>query len=333
LLLAGSIGWMQAIFIGLVEGITEFLPVSSTAHMAFVPQLFGMGDPGAAFSAVVQMGPVVAIIAYFWRDLLRYFQALLRTRTPANIRKDDVDARLGWFAVFATLPALIVGYVLHKQIEGPFRSLYVIAWSSILFALALWAAERRGRRNIPLEKMTFPQSQAMGWAQVLAVVPGASRSGVTITAGLFTGLDRESATRFSFLLSIPVITAAGLYELLKTALHDPGFRSQTGVYLLGTIVAGVSAFAVIHWLLGYVRKHSTQVFVLYRILTGILLLSLLHTGRLKDIRTEKTEPQRAAQGLSGQGDRVRNGPVTGPTVCRTRLRAHAARGENDRANL
>jgi undecaprenyl-diphosphatase len=288
---------MQAIFIGLVEGITEFLPVSSTAHMTVVPQLFGMEDPGAAFSAVVQMGPVLAIIAYFGKDLLRYIQAILRTRTPANIRRDDLDARLGWFAALATLPALVVGYLLHKPIETTFRSLYVIAVSSILFALVLWAAERVGRRNISLEQMTFPQSQGIGWAQVLAVVPGVSRSGITITAGLFAGLDRESATRFSFLLSVPVITAAGLYELLKKALHDPGFREQTGVYLLGTAVAAVSAFAVIHWLLGYVRKHSTMVFIIYRILMGAALIFLLQTGRLKDrtAQDEAVETKTAAQ--------------------------------------
>ena len=291
----GDISWFQAAFIGLVEGLTEFLPISSTAHMEVVPQLCGMDDPGAAFSAVVQMGAGVAIIAYFFKDLVRYVQGILRTKSPKNVPPEDLDARLGWYTVFATIPALTLGYLLRKQIEGPFRSLYVIAGSMIVLALVLWVAEKVGKRQTPLDKLTLKESQVIGWAQVLALVPGVSRSGITMTAGLFQGLDRESATRFSFLLSVPIIMAAGLYELIKKVLPDPGIRHQAGPYLLGTLIAGLSAYAVIHWFLGYMRKHSTGIFIAYRIVLGIVLLILLQTGRLKPLHAEKPEePKKTA---------------------------------------
>jgi len=295
LFLTGEISGWQAILIGLVEGLTEFLPISSTAHMAIVPQLLRMPDPGAAFSAVVQLGPVVAIIAYFRHDLARYIRGILRTRTPANLRPGDIDARLGWFTVFATIPALILGKLLEKHIDREFRSLYVIAGALILLALFLWLAEWVGKRNKSLEQMTFPDSQAIGWAQTLALVPGASRSGVTMTAGMFLGLDRESATRFSFLLSVPVITAAGIYKLITDVLRQPDLKAEIVPYTLGTLVAAVSAYAIIHWFLGYMRRHNTGIFIVYRILLGLLLLALLHFGVIQDGEKKTATPPAAQQ--------------------------------------
>jgi undecaprenyl-diphosphatase len=297
LFMAGNvvpIGWLQAGLLGLLQGVTEFLPVSSTAHMAIAPQLLGMEDPGAAFSAVVQLGPIIAIIAYFRQDLTRYVRGILRTKTPANLRPDDVDARLGWFTLLGTLPLAVFGVLLEKRIDNEFRRLDVIAVSLIVLALVLWLAERVGRRNIPLEKMTFPQSQVIGWAQALALVPGTSRSGVTISAGLFQGLDRESAARFSFLLSIPAITAAGLYKLFKV-LKATHLGAEAGPYLLAALVAGVFAYVVVRWFLGYMKEHNTGIFIAYRILLGVALLFLLHTGRIKDTHApDAAEPKTAA---------------------------------------
>lgn len=256
--------------------------------MAIVPQvLFHMRDVGAAFSAVVQLGPIVAIIAYFRHDLAVYLQGILRTGSPTRVPKDDIEARLGWFTLLATLPLVVFGVLLEKKIDTVFRSLNVIAISLIALGLVLWLAERTGKRNRPLEQITLKQSQVIGWAQVLALVPGASRSGVTITAGLFEGLDRESAARFSFLLSIPAITAAGLYKLFKVVLHTH-LGADLGPYLLAALVAGLIAYAVVYWFLDYMKEHNTGIFIAYRIALGVLLLYLVHSGLVQPKPPEVT---------------------------------------------
>lgn len=276
-----QVEWLQAVLLGLLQGLTEFLPVSSTAHMDVVPQLFHQPDPGAAFSAIVQLGPIVAIIAYFRHDLGRYLGGMIRTRTPAGLASGDVDARLGWYTAFGTLPLILFGVLLEKKIDHEFRRLSVVAVSLIVLALLLLAAERLGARRKSLNRMTFADSQAIGWAQVLGLVPGASRSGVTITAGLFRGLERESAARFSFLLSIPAITAAGLYKLAKSLSHgQPGAEAAPAV--LGAVVAGLFAYAVVRWFLGYMKEHNTGIFIVYRIVLGITLLGLLQMGVIHD---------------------------------------------------
>jgi undecaprenyl-diphosphatase len=272
------ITYAQAAWLGLLQGLTEFLPVSSTAHMAIAPQLLlKMNDPGAAFSAVVQLGPIVAIIAYFRNDLAGYLRGLRRCPRPWNVPAEDLEARLGWYTLAGTLPLAVFGVLLEKRIDTDFRSLRVIAGSLILLALILWWAERKGRRERSLAALTWGRSQVIGWAQVLALVPGASRSGVTITAGLFSGLDRESAARFSFLLSIPAITAAGGYKLLKV-LHQSHLGAQAGPYLFGALVAGLLAYAVVRWFLGFVKEHSTGLFIAWRIALGLFLLLGLHFG-------------------------------------------------------
>ena len=274
--------YTTAILLGLLQGFTEFLPVSSTAHMAIVPQLFfKMGDPGAAFSAVVQLGPIIAMIVYFRNDLVRYLQGILRTGSPANVASDDMDARLGWYTLFGTIPLLVFGAALEHPIGTTFRSLKVIGVALILLALILWAAEALGKRTKGLDRISFKDSQLIGWAQVLALVPGASRSGVTITAGLFLGLTREAAARFSFLLSIPAIAAAGVWKLFRT-LHHSRLAGNTGPYLVGALVAGLFAYVIVKWFLGYMREHNTAVFIAYRILLGVAILGLLHMGYLKD---------------------------------------------------
>jgi len=287
------VSYLQAILLGLLQGLTEFLPVSSTAHMLIAPQLLGWHDPKSAFSAIAQLGPIVAIIAYFRADLARYFQGIVRTKSPLNIPRDDVDARLGWFVLIGTIPLAVFGLLLEKRIDNDFRSLYVTAFSLIALALVLLMAERSVKHNRPLESLTFPQSLIIGLAQVLALVPGASRSGVTITAGLFQGLDRESAARFSFLLSIPAITLAGLYKTFKV-LRSPDFGSVAGPYFLAAIVAGVFAYVVIRWFLGYMKEHNTSVFIVYRIALGVLLFILLRAGILHTPAPETTTTRAVA---------------------------------------
>jgi len=274
-------GWLQAILLGLLQGLTEFLPVSSTAHMAIVPQLFGQKDPGAAFSAIAQLGPIIAIILYFRSDLMRYIQGILRTRLPNRVPADDVDARLGWYTLFGSLPIMVFGFLLEKRIDREFRSLYVVAASMIVLAIILLIAEKVGKRTVTLDKMTLGQSQGVGWAQVLGLIPGASRSGSTITAGLLLGLDRESAARFSFLLGIPAITAAGLYKLYREMKHG-NIGSDVAPDLLAMVVAGVFAYIVVRWFMGYMKEHNTGIFIGYRIAFGVILLILLGTGRLKN---------------------------------------------------
>ncbi len=286
------LNYLQAILLGLLQGLTEFLPVSSTAHMAVASRLFFGKDVGAAFSAVVQLGPIVAIIAYFWSDLLRYVQGILRTKSPMNIPADDLDARLGWYTLLGTIPLGIFGVLLESKIDTVFRKPSVMGASLILLALVLLVAERASKRTKSLADMTLRESQVIGWAQVLALVPGASRSGVTITAGLFQGLTRESAARFSFLLSIPAITAAGLYKLIKV-LKGTGLGEDIGPYLVGAVVAGLFAYIVIRWFLGYMKEHNTMGFIVYRILLGVVLLGLVASHTINDDPPKKDLPKPA----------------------------------------
>ena len=291
-------GWLQAILLGLLQGLTEFLPVSSTAHMAIIPQLFHQPDPGAAFSAIVQLGPIAAIILYFRADLARYVRGILRTGLPTRVPKDDIDARLGWYTVLGSLPIMVFGVLLEHRINRDFRALSVIGASMIVLALLLLAAERIGTRRVKLADITLRQSQGIGWAQVLGLVPGASRSGTTITAALFLGLDRESAARFSFLLGIPAITAAGLYKLVKEVVKHPHLGGVIGPYLLATLVAGLFAYVVIRWFLGYMKEHNTGIFIVYRIVFGIAILLLVNSHVLKSElpRDEEAPAPSAAAG-------------------------------------
>ena len=246
--------------------------------MDIYPQLFHLKDPGAAFSAVVQMGPIVAIIVFFWSDLLKYLKGMARCG-PMRIPSRDIDSKLGWYTALGTIPLCLFGLLLEKKIDNEFRRLDVVAVSLILLAVVMWIAEKVGTRRRNLGQLTFKDSQVIGWAQVIALIPGTSRSGVTITAGLFQGLDRESAARFSFLLSIPAITLAGLYKLQKVVRHE-GLHGETGPYVLSAIVAGLFAFVVIKWFLGYMKEHNTGIFIAYRILLGVVVLLLLHAGIL-----------------------------------------------------
>lgn len=264
---------LEAVVLGIVQGLTEFLPVSSTAHLRIVPALLGWSDPGAAFTAVTQIGTLLAVLFYFRKDLMNMLRAFLKSLANKKPFETE-DSRLAWYILFGTIPIAVLGLLLKHDIENGFRSLYVIACSLIGLALLLVLAEKISRRNRSLRQLNFIETQIIGLAQAVALVPGSSRSGTTITAGLFLNLTREGAARFSFLLSVPAVGLAGLYELYS--LKDAILAGQIGFPLLiATAVAGVVGFLSIDFLLKYLRSHSTYLFIWYRIAIGVLILVLL----------------------------------------------------------
>ncbi len=275
----------QAVVLGIVQGLTEFLPISSTAHLRIVPAIFGWhnlggahgNDPGAAFTAVIQLGTTVAIVLYFWRELLHisvaFFRGLFRKE-----HRGSLEYRMGWYLVLATIPVGVFGLIFSHQIETGARNLWLIATTLVVLACVLWWAEKVGRRDRVEDEINTKDAIVVGSAQALSLIPGASRSGTTITAGLFRGLNRETAARFSFLLSIPAVVLSGLFE----ARHI-GEKGSPGMGL--TAVAVVFAFVVglasINWLMNWLANHSTFIFIYYRIALGALLFVLLGTGVLK----------------------------------------------------
>jgi len=281
-------GLLRAVVLGLVQGITEFLPISSTAHLRITPELFGWQDPGAAFDAIIQLGTVAAVLVYFRRDIVQ----LLRAWVEGIQRRDllgTTESRLAWFVLVGTLPVVVLGFLFKHAIETSLRSLYVVAGSMIVLALVLAAAERTARHSRQLGDMTWKDGWIIGLWQALALVPGSSRSGTTLTGGLWRGLRREDAARYSFLLSIPATTAAGLFELRHLRHASTPFTvAELGV---AAAVAFVSGMLAIGGLLRYLRTRTTMVFVVYRLLLGALLLALLTSGRLRpDAGLEHGEP-------------------------------------------
>jgi undecaprenyl-diphosphatase len=270
--------WLEAVVLGIVQGLTEFLPISSTAHLRIVPELLGWSDPGAAFSAVIQLGTVAAVIIYFAKDVGRltaaFFQSIVH-RSPF----ESPESRLAWFVVIGTIPVGVAGLLFKKSIETSLRSLYVIATSLIVLALVLFLVEKVASHRKTLEEMTLKNGVIIGLCQAFALIPGSSRSGTTLTGGLAVGLKREDAARYSFLLSIPATSAAGFFELrhfVRASDHP-----TVGPLIVGTLVSFVAGMAAIAGLLRYLRTHSTGVFVVYRILVGSLLLVLLGFGVLQ----------------------------------------------------
>jgi undecaprenyl-diphosphatase len=289
-------GLFRAVVLGLVQGITEFLPISSTAHLRIVPELLDWPDPGAAFDAIIQLGTVAAVLVYFRRDIVRLFAAWLegiRQRAPLA----STDSRLAWFVLVGTVPVVILGFAFKHAIETSLRSLWVIAASMILLALLLAAAERVARHRRTLAELTWADGVVIGLWQAVALIPGSSRSGTTLTGGLWRGLKREDAARFSFLLSIPATTAAGVFELRHLLRAHVPF---TGAELVvGGAVAFVSGMLAIGGLLRYLRTRTTAVFIVYRVALGLLLLGLLHAGRLQpDAGLEHPPTTAAAPGAS-----------------------------------
>lgn len=269
----------HALLFGIVEGLTEFLPISSTAHLRIVQAWMNPGVDQAgftAFTAVIQLGTVVAVVLFFWRELLHVALAWGRGLVDKSVRH-TLEYRMGWYLILATIPVGVFGLVFKDQIKTGARNLWLIATALIVMALILLVAERRGSRSRSEEEITTQDALVVGTAQALALIPGVSRSGATITAGLFRGLDRVTAARFSFLLSIPAVVASGLFELKDIGgAGAPGM----GVTVVATLISFVVGLASIAWLIRYISRHSTFIFVGYRIALGALLLVLLSTGAL-----------------------------------------------------
>ena len=266
----------EALVLGLVQGLTEFLPISSSGHLRIVPALLGWEDPGAGFTAVIQLGTMAAVLIYFRADLWSIARSWLRDlRTP--IPRASQEARLGWFIILGTIPISIFGIVFSSQIESGARSLYLIGSALILFSFVMLAAERAGRRERSLTEMNGRDGLWVGMAQVLALIPGVSRSGATISAGLFRDFDRVAAARYSFLLSVPAVVLSGLFELRKVGENGSPSAAATAI---ATLVAFVTGYAAIAWLLRYLGTHSLRIFVVYRVALGALVLLLAATGAI-----------------------------------------------------
>ncbi|CAB4621076.1 MAG: undecaprenyl-diphosphate phosphatase [Actinobacteria bacterium] len=268
--------YLEAIFLGVLQGLTEFLPISSSAHLAIFPQLFGFDDPGASFTAVTQIGTEVAVLLFFWRDIVR----IIKAWAIALVRKDrrgDLDARMGWYIIVGTLPIAVVGFLFQDTIKTTFRSLWLIAIMLIVFGLILGIADRINVGEKLEGDLTLKDSLLYGLGQMLALIPGVSRSGATISVGLFRGYRRDVATRYAFLLAIPAVLASGLSQLNDVSLAASPGLSKT---LVATLVAFVVGYVTIGWLLKYLRTRSYLPFVVYRVALGSLVLILLATGVL-----------------------------------------------------
>lgn len=258
---------LQAAVLGLVQGITEFLPISSTAHLRLVPALLSWPDSGAAFTAVIQLGTLLAVVGFFVRDLARMVAAAARPDTRRSL-----DARLLLYIVVGTVPIGVAGLLGRHAIEGPLRSIAVIATMLIVVGVVMAIVEKTARFERAIEAITLRDALLVGLAQALALVPGTSRSGITLVAAMLLGFRRDAAARFSFLLSIPAVAAAGVFELPKL-MHDQTIG--TGALVTGLTVAAVSGYASVAWLLRFLRTRTTLGFVIYRIVLGLALLGML----------------------------------------------------------
>jgi undecaprenyl-diphosphatase len=268
---------LEAIVLGIAQGLTEFLPISSTGHLRIIPAFAGWDDPGAAFTAVTQLGTMAAVLLYFRHDLVRIAHAWLRSVRDREARR-ELDARLGWYILLGTIPIGIFGILFKDQIETGARDLYLIGVTLILLGLVLLVADRTGKLERSIEQIRTRDGFLMGLAQALALIPGVSRSGSTITAGLFLGFDRTAAARFSFLLSIPAVVLSGLLELGSIVSGEEGQHTGAVELAVATLLAFVTGYASIAFLLRWLTSHSMDIFVLYRVVLGVIVLVLVSTG-------------------------------------------------------
>ena len=271
---------LEAIVLGILQGLTEFLPISSSGHLRIVPAFFGWEDPGAEFTAIVQLGTMAAELLFFRLDLWNigrnWFGSLRRPELRSTL-----EARMGWYLIFATIPISILGLLFEDDIETELRALEIIGTTLILLGLVLLVADRVGKRERGIRDLTLRDGLVMGLAQSLALIPGVSRSGATITAGLFLGLDRAAAARFSFLLSIPAVVLSGLYQLASFITGDIHGDSGAGALIVATLLAFAFGYAAISFLLRYLANHSMLIFVAYRVVLGVVVLALAGTGVIR----------------------------------------------------
>jgi undecaprenyl-diphosphatase len=276
------VGWVEAVVLGLVQGLTEFLPISSSAHLRVVGELFGWGDPGAAFTAITQIGTEAAVLLYFRSDIARIVVAWVRSLRPRRYGdRPDPDARMGWLIIIGSIPIVVLGLLLQDRIETTFRDLRIVASALVLFSLVLFWADRVGTKKRELGDLTLGHGVAFGLAQAMALIPGVSRSGGTISMGLFLGYTRAAAARYSFLLAVPAVLGSGAYQAQQALT---GATEDEPVVWGPTIVATVIAFgvglSVIAWLLRYLDRGTFTPFVVYRIVVGLLVLGLVLGGVL-----------------------------------------------------
>ncbi|MFN3730082.1 MAG: undecaprenyl-diphosphatase UppP [Fimbriimonadaceae bacterium] len=269
--------YFEAIILGIIQGLTEFLPISSTAHLRVVPALVGWDDPGAPFTAVIQLGTLLAVLIYFRVELIRAFVGWAKSLTNSAERKSQ-DAIMGWAIAVGTVPIVVFGVAFKSQIEADLRSLQVIAWTLIGMGILLQVAERVGKRVRPIESVSMKDGLWVGLWQAVALIPGASRSGSTITGALFAGFDRSTAARFSFMLSVPSIFAAGVFSLKEHASVLAG--PLAGQVIVANVLGFISGYAAIAFLIRMLQTKGTLIFTVYRIVLGVLILVLLQNGTL-----------------------------------------------------
>ncbi|QTV80821.1 undecaprenyl-diphosphate phosphatase [Microbacterium sp. NIBRBAC000506063] len=267
---------LEALILGVVQGLTEFLPISSSAHLrilgVFLPEAT---DPGAAFTAITQIGTEAAVVVFFWKDIVRIITQWFRS-LAGKAPRNDPDARMGWLIIIGSIPIVVLGLLFQDQIETVFRSMWIVAIMLIVFGLLLGVADHVGAKRRKLDQITYPHGIAYGFAQALSLVPGVSRSGGTITMGLFLGYERAAAARYAFLLAIPAVFGSGFYQLFKN-------WGQTSIFTMGetfaaTVIAFFVALGVIAFFMSWISKRSFLPFVIYRVLLGTTLLILLATG-------------------------------------------------------
>jgi undecaprenyl-diphosphatase len=265
---------VQALIMGIVQGLTEFLPISSSGHLILVPYLFGWTDPfitSLAFSVMLHLGTLVALLVYFRRDWLALVPAGLATIRDRSFRGDP-RRKLAWLIAISTIPALIAGPILNDTLEAQVRSAGIVAITLLIGGAILWLADRWGAKDRAIDRLTFPHAFVIGLAQAIALVPGISRSGISISAALFVGQTRESAARFSFLMATPVIAGAGAYETLRLIRGEIGATTQVGPLAVGMVASLVAGLAAIHFLLRYLRTNTLTLFVVYRLILAAVVI-------------------------------------------------------------
>ncbi|NYF99308.1 undecaprenyl-diphosphate phosphatase [Janibacter cremeus] len=272
--------YLTAIVLGFVQGLTEFLPISSSAHISIIGQLIGQDDPGAAFTAITQLGTETAVLIYFWRDIvtiIRKWVLALARKVPQS----DPDVRMGWLVIVGSIPIGVLGLIFKDHIETSLRSLWLTATMLLVFALVIMVAERVGRQERQLTQLTWKHGIFYGLWQALALVPGVSRSGGTIAGGLFMGYTRQAAARYSFLLAIPAVLASGGLQVVEVLRGEAvGSGTAWGPIWAATIVAFVVGYAVIAWFMRYITTHTFTPFMIYRIILALGLFALLGTGTI-----------------------------------------------------
>ena len=273
--------WLHAVILGIVEGITEFLPISSTGHLNIVEKLFGYeisSEGMTAFTAVIQVGAILAAIIYFWKDIVRIVVAWCKGLASKEARQDP-DYTLGWGVILGSIPVAVVGLLLKDFIEGPVRSMWVIAGALILWSVVMWLADRQENLTKGMRDVSIKDALIIGCFQALApVFPGISRSGATISAGLFLRFDRVTATRLSFFLGIPALVAAGGLEAVTAGKHIADASIGWGPTIVATVVSGVVAYATIAWLLKFVSSNKFTSFLIYRVILGAVIIALILAG-------------------------------------------------------